>query len=55
MLLEPEEKNPAVYFIATKHDSFKHYRFPKGSVVLDPFGHIAGRPGVDVIHIGRQN
>ena len=27
----------AVYFIATNHDSFKDYNFPKDSIVIDPW------------------
>ncbi|MBO0676795.1 hypothetical protein JRC04_04885 [Mycolicibacterium sp. S2-37] len=45
---------PAVYFIATKNDRYADYAFPPGSVVLDPFGFIADRDGVEVVRIGRK-
>lgn len=45
---------PAVYVITTKHDCFPAYRFPPGSVVLDPHGYIPDRPGVTTIRIGRK-
>lgn len=42
----------AVYFIATKHARYKKYKFPRGSVVVDPFRYIPDRTGVKVIRIG---
>ena len=39
-------------FIATKHEVFKKYRFPFGTVVIDPFRYIPDMEGVDVIRIG---
>lgn len=50
-----EELPVAVYVIATKHSCFRTYRFPPGSVVLDPHGYIPDRPGVTVIRIGRKS
>jgi len=41
------------YFIGTNHDKFLDYKFPAGSVVLDPWGMIQDQPGVNVIRIGR--
>jgi UDPglucose 6-dehydrogenase len=29
-----------VFFIGTKHKQFVNYQFPKGSIVIDPFGYI---------------
>lgn len=31
------ELETAVYFIGTKHERYKNYKFPRGSVVIDPF------------------
>jgi hypothetical protein len=46
--------DPAVYFIATKHEEFATLGyFPKGSVVIDPWGYIPHQAGIEVIHIGR--
>lgn len=47
-------KRKAIYFLSTKHGIFKKYKFAKGSIVFDPFGYIADKPGVEIIHIGRQ-
>ena len=41
------------YFIGTNHDKFSDYKFPTGSVVLDPWGMIEDQEDVDVIRIGR--
>lgn len=38
--------------IGTKHEVFKQWRFPRGSVVFDPFRHIDDQEGVEVIRIG---
>lgn len=45
---------PAVYFIATKNERYGGYRFPAGSVVLDPFGFIKDQEGVEVRRLGRR-
>ena len=42
-----------VYFIATKHEEFKSYRFPSGSIVIDPWRYIPkSYPDVKYIYIG---
>jgi UDPglucose 6-dehydrogenase len=48
---------PGVYFVATNHKEFvsPKWRFPKGSVVLDPWRYIPRQKGVEVIHIGVGN
>ncbi len=43
----------AVYIIATKHAHYQELNFPAGSVVIDPFGYIPRRKGVEIIWIGR--
>lgn len=43
-----------IYFIGTNHDDFKTFNFPRGSVVLDPWGYIPDQDGVKVIRIGRN-
>jgi hypothetical protein len=44
---------PRVYFIGTRHEVFKTYEFPKGSVVIDPNRYIEGqKEGVKVYHVG---
>jgi len=43
-----------VYFVATNHPEFASagWRYPEGSVVLDPWRYIPRRAGADVVHIG---
>jgi UDPglucose 6-dehydrogenase len=45
---------PGVYFVATNHKEFADpaWRFPEGSVVLDPWRYIPPHKNVEVIHIG---
>jgi UDPglucose 6-dehydrogenase len=45
---------PVVALIGTKHESFKHFVFPEGSVVLDPHRYIPEQKGVNVVHIGKS-
>lgn len=44
----------AIYFIATKHDTFAQMNFVPGSVVIDPFRYISDQERVDVIRIGAK-
>ncbi|MBU0846733.1 nucleotide sugar dehydrogenase [Patescibacteria group bacterium] len=48
----PLDDYQAVYFIATRHNLFAEKKFPKGSIVIDPFRYIPNQDGVDVIRIG---
>jgi len=48
-------QNQAIYVIGTRHKRYNDYRFPAGSVVLDPFRYIKEQDGVNVIHIGKNN
>lgn len=45
-------EGPGVYFIATEHDIFKDYDFPKGSIVIDPFRFIEPKDHFKLIRIG---
>lgn len=47
-------KEPAVFFIGTKHEHFQNFEYPNGSVVIDPFGYIHDRDGIKLIRVGRQ-
>ena len=51
---QPLPNKPCVFFIGTKHEEFKEYGFPRGSVILDPFGYIPKQEGLRVIWIGRE-
>ena len=48
------QREPAVFFIGTRHDAFQDFEYPRGSVVIDPFGYIKRRDGVTVVPVGRQ-
>jgi UDPglucose 6-dehydrogenase len=44
-----------VYFIGTKHEVFKNFKFPKGSIVFDPWRylvHLKDEDGIEYIPIG---
>jgi UDPglucose 6-dehydrogenase len=45
---------PSVFFIATKHDAFKTFKAPKGSLIIDPWGYFERQSEVHVIYPGRQ-
>ncbi|MDX2838009.1 hypothetical protein PV377_03145 [Streptomyces ipomoeae] len=44
-----------VFVIATRHDVFRTYGFPPGSVVIDPHGYMPDQPGVTAIRVGRKS
>lgn len=44
----------AVYFIATDNVRYREYAFPKGSVIIDPFGSMPAKAGAEVYHLGRK-
>lgn len=45
---------PRVFVIGTKHPEFATYRWPVGSVVVDPWGYIPDQLGVIVHRLGRK-
>lgn len=51
---KPPKWKKSVFFIGTKHPQFAQYKFPAGSVVIDPWRFIPKRKGVDVIHVGNR-
>jgi UDPglucose 6-dehydrogenase len=42
------------YFIGTNHDKFLDYKFPKGSVVIDPWRMIEEQDGITLISVGKS-
>ena len=46
------DEDAYVYFVATKHEVFKDYKFHPGSIVFDPFRYISEQEGVTLIPIG---
>lgn len=51
--LKATELFPSLYFIGTKHERYKDYKFQMGSVVIDPFRYIPERAGVKLIQVGK--
>jgi UDPglucose 6-dehydrogenase len=41
-----------IILIGTKHEVFKNWRFPVGSVVIDPFRYLPDQDGVEIIRVG---
>ncbi len=44
----------SVFLIGTKHEVFKDWTFPQGSVVIDPHRYIPDQHGVTVIRVGES-
>jgi hypothetical protein len=51
---EPVDLVKAVYLIGTRHEIFSTYKFPTGSIVIDPHRIVAEQPGVLVHSIGKK-
>jgi len=49
---QPPLDRPSLFFIGTNHDIFAEYKFPVGSVVIDPWRYIKNQEGVDLISVG---
>jgi UDPglucose 6-dehydrogenase len=45
----------SVFLIGTKHPEFELFKFPKGSVVIDPWRYVKPTDGVKVIHVGASS
>jgi hypothetical protein len=45
---------PKLFFVGTRHREFLDYKFPRGSVVIDPWRMIKDQPGVRVIRVGEN-
>jgi UDPglucose 6-dehydrogenase len=43
---------PSIFFIGTNHDIFLDYKFPEGSVVIDPWRYIKEQNNIKLIKIG---
>ena len=50
----PPIKNKALFFIGTNHDVFLDYKFPEGSIVIDPWRFIKDQDGVKLIKVGNS-
>lgn len=49
------DKLPSLFFIGTKHNYFKKFKFPKNSKVIDPFRYLKKQKNVNYISIGRPD
>lgn len=47
-----KNRKPHLFFIGCKHARYDCYKFPLGSIVIDPFRYIRKREGITVIRIG---
>jgi UDPglucose 6-dehydrogenase len=45
---------PGVYFVATNHEEFARHdwRYPRGSVVIDPWRFVPPHDDVEIVHVG---
>ena len=50
----PIPSTPHVFVIATAWPEFFDYKYPKGSVVIDPWGKMKDQKDIKVIRIGRM-
>lgn len=52
--LEKPTMEKSVFFVATNHDEFKEFEYPKDSIILDPWGLIEEKDRYFLIPIGRN-
>ncbi len=45
---------PHAILVGTMHSVFKNYKFPAGSIVIDPWRFIADQPGVKIVRVGES-
>lgn len=50
----PDPDSPAVFFVGVNHARYVDWEWPRGSVVIDPWGYIPDQSGVVVRRLGRQ-
>ncbi len=53
--LTPALSGPHVFLVGARHPEHPEFRFPAGSVVIDPWRYIRPQPGVTVIPVGINN
>lgn len=51
---KPMPDKASIFFIGVNHENFENMRFPKGSVVIDPWGIVEEQDGVQLVRIGRK-
>jgi UDPglucose 6-dehydrogenase len=50
----PPISEKSLFFIGTNHGIFKEYKFPKGSVVIDPWRYLEDSEGIELIKVGNS-
>jgi len=50
----PPIDEKSLFFIGTNHGIFKEYKFPKGSVVIDPWRYLEDSEGIELIKVGNS-
>jgi UDPglucose 6-dehydrogenase len=50
----PPDDHPAVFVVATDHRSFRLFRYPEGSTIVDPWGTTPPQPGCRLVQPGRR-
>ena len=45
-------ESSSIYFIGTNHDLFLDYKFPEGSIVIDPWRYIEDQKDITLIRVG---
>jgi UDPglucose 6-dehydrogenase len=50
----PTDEQPAVFFIGVNHKKYQDWRWPLGSIVIDPWGIVPDMTGIVVHRIGRR-
>ena len=45
---------PHVFFISTKHGEFTEYKYPEGSIIIDPWRYMPDMDGVTVHRVGEM-
>ena len=48
----PPLEKESIFFIGTNHDVFSDYKFPSGSIVIDPWRFIKSQENVKLISVG---
>lgn len=48
------KSKPHLFFIGTMHKDFDDFDYPQGSEIIDPFGYISDKPGVEITRLGRK-
>jgi UDPglucose 6-dehydrogenase len=50
----PPLDSPALFFIGTNHDLFIDYKFPKGSIIIDPWRFLSEQEDVKLVSVGNS-